>query len=243
MSEIFAGQLTAVANVVLAAFAIVTAILAGLAFLKQSREVRDQAEMLRIQAEQLGEQRKINELQAEDLRESLRERIRLRQVAERQQADQILFWMSSTWLPAIPEKIARSGFSSPSTTAVHMAVIVNESRRPIQNVVCRISAASDLEKNSPPSPGESGFAILIGQLPVTGFGSHPDSDSLKNLTLPYPEFRIRPGETFGFLFAIDSHQPLRELAFLVAVRFTDDTDVNWQIEDDGHLKQISDRNW
>ncbi|MFY9773197.1 MAG: hypothetical protein WAK28_01345 [Trebonia sp.] len=71
MSEIFAGQLTAVANVVLAAFAIVTAILAGLAFLKQSREVHDQAEMLRIQAEQLGEQRKINELQAEDLRESL----------------------------------------------------------------------------------------------------------------------------------------------------------------------------
>jgi hypothetical protein len=47
MSEVFAGQLTAVANVVLAVFAIITAVLAGLAFRKQSREVSDQAEMLR----------------------------------------------------------------------------------------------------------------------------------------------------------------------------------------------------
>jgi hypothetical protein len=47
MSDIFAAQITAVANVVLAVFAIITAILAGLAFRKQSREVRDQAEMLR----------------------------------------------------------------------------------------------------------------------------------------------------------------------------------------------------
>lgn len=47
MSEIFTGQLAAVANVFLAVFAIVTAVLAGLAFRKQSREVGDQAEMLR----------------------------------------------------------------------------------------------------------------------------------------------------------------------------------------------------
>lgn len=47
MSEVFATQLTAVANVVLAVFAIITAVLAGLAFRKQAREVSDQAEMLR----------------------------------------------------------------------------------------------------------------------------------------------------------------------------------------------------
>lgn len=47
MSDIFAAQLTAVANAVLAVFAIVTAVLAGLAFREQSREVSDQAEMLR----------------------------------------------------------------------------------------------------------------------------------------------------------------------------------------------------
>ena len=40
MSEIFTGQLTAVANAVLAVFALITAVLAGFAFLKQSREVQ-----------------------------------------------------------------------------------------------------------------------------------------------------------------------------------------------------------
>ena len=39
MSEIFAEQLTAVANVFLAVFAIVTAVFAWLTFRKQSREV------------------------------------------------------------------------------------------------------------------------------------------------------------------------------------------------------------
>jgi hypothetical protein len=83
MSEIFAEQLTALANVVLAVFAIVTAVLAGLAFLKQSREVSDQAEMLDLQRRQLDAQREdsvrqmeVLKLQAVDLRESLEERRR-----------------------------------------------------------------------------------------------------------------------------------------------------------------------
>lgn len=61
MSLIFATQLTAVATVALAVLALATAVLAYLAWRKQSREVRDQAEMLRLQAEefsQLSEDRK-----------------------------------------------------------------------------------------------------------------------------------------------------------------------------------------
>lgn len=83
MSLIFATQMTAVATAVLAAFAIVTAFYAVRAFRKQSQEVSDQAEMLRVQSEQLTEQRKINErqtevlaLQAAELRESFAERKR-----------------------------------------------------------------------------------------------------------------------------------------------------------------------
>lgn len=83
MSLIFATQLTAIATAVLALFAIITAYYARKAFLKQSQEIRDQAEMLRVQPEQLEEQRKINaeqtkvlQLQAAELNESLRERIR-----------------------------------------------------------------------------------------------------------------------------------------------------------------------
>jgi hypothetical protein len=59
--------------------------------LKQSQEVSDQAAMLRIQSEQLDEQRKLNKeqtrvlaLQAEELRESLAER--KREAVERRNA-------------------------------------------------------------------------------------------------------------------------------------------------------------
>lgn len=53
MSEIFAVQLTAAATLALAVLALATAVLAYLAWRKQSREVSDQAEMLRLQAAEL----------------------------------------------------------------------------------------------------------------------------------------------------------------------------------------------
>jgi hypothetical protein len=81
MSLIFATQLTAVATVILAVFAIITGFYAVRAFRKQSQEVSHQAEMLRVQSEQLTDQRAVNAeqlrvlaLQAEELRASLAER-------------------------------------------------------------------------------------------------------------------------------------------------------------------------
>jgi hypothetical protein len=101
MSEIFAGQLAAVANVVLAVFAIITAVLAGLAFRKQSREVSDQAEMLNLQRHQLEDQREatagqagVLKLQAEDLRESLKERKRQAEAEYRAQAAMVAAWFA-----------------------------------------------------------------------------------------------------------------------------------------------------
>jgi hypothetical protein len=90
------GEITAIATAVLAVFAIVTGIYAVRAFRKQSKEVSDQAEMLRVQSEQLEEQRKINAeqtrvlaLQAEELRESLGERKREADQRRRAQAAQV----------------------------------------------------------------------------------------------------------------------------------------------------------
>jgi len=83
--------ITAIATVLLAVFAIVTAYYARQAFLKQSEEVSDQAKMLKVQSDQLEEQRTINALQAKDLEESLKERARLRRIAEREQADDVGF--------------------------------------------------------------------------------------------------------------------------------------------------------
>lgn len=55
------GPLRARRRAVLALFAIITAVYAVRAFRKQSQEVSDQATMLKVQSEQLAEQRRINE--------------------------------------------------------------------------------------------------------------------------------------------------------------------------------------
>src|SRR5690348_2788746 len=96
MSGDFFTEITAIATAVLAAFAIVTAFFAFLAWLGQRKEIEDQAAMLRVQADQLGEQRTINALQAKDLQESLKERERLRRITEREQANDVGF----AWWPA-----------------------------------------------------------------------------------------------------------------------------------------------
>lgn len=96
MSVDLSGEITAIATAVLAVFAILTAYYARKAFLKQSQEVTDQASMLKVQSDELEEQRKINAeqtrvlaLQAEELRESLGERKREADQRRRAQAAQV----------------------------------------------------------------------------------------------------------------------------------------------------------
>jgi hypothetical protein len=92
----WADILTAIATVVLAVFAIVTAWYARKAFLKQSKEVTDQAGMLAVQSAQLEEQKTINAqqievltLQAAELRESYFERKREKAAREEAQAARV----------------------------------------------------------------------------------------------------------------------------------------------------------
>lgn len=87
---------TAIATFGLLAGAIVTAVYAIRAFREQSKEVRDQAEMIRIQSDQLAEQRRINEkqtevleLQAAELRESIEDRKRETEQRRRAQASRV----------------------------------------------------------------------------------------------------------------------------------------------------------
>lgn len=102
MSLLFATQLTAVATVVLAVGAIVTAFFAFRAFRKQSQEVSEQGRMLTIQSAQLDEQRRINaeqtkvlELQKDELRASLEER-------RREAVDRRRFQASRVFISAEP---------------------------------------------------------------------------------------------------------------------------------------------
>lgn len=78
MSEIYAVQLTAVATLALAVLALATAVLAFMAWRKQSKEVRDQAEML--------------ELQSKELRQVTADRNREAEERRRAQAVQVYMW-------------------------------------------------------------------------------------------------------------------------------------------------------
>jgi hypothetical protein len=160
MSLIFATQLTAVATAVLAAFAIVTAWYARRAFLKQSQEVaaierqvtdqqeltRQQANLLEIQSDQLDIQRQqlvdqreasarqaeVFELQATELRESLEERKRDTEERRRAQASCIFIWDErSDSDPAVNQVQSALGVVSRRGISVH---IENTSPQPIYDL-------------------------------------------------------------------------------------------------------------
>jgi hypothetical protein len=131
MSLIFATQFSALATAVLAVFAVVTAVFAILAFRKQSKEVSDQAEMLKVQSDQLAEDRTVNaeqirvlKLQADDLRESLKER--QREAEERRRAQASRVFIEAGHQPPRQGK-AINGVTSARTSAK----IINDSNQPI----------------------------------------------------------------------------------------------------------------
>ena len=226
MSLIFATQLTAVATAVLAVFAIVTTVFAVRAFRKQSQEVRDQASLLKVQSDQLGEQRTINALQAKDLQESLKERERLRRIAERGQADDVGFawWPASHALvitpPAQPPPGTRVGtvaVAHADTTGMSVLVLDNASRRRILDVACRIEPSEGV--------GLTLAAERVGLLADTLLGSH--RGMLDNLADGSTVALIRVGLRYGFLvrFDLEKNRDVR-----LAARFTDDAGLHWQID-------------
>jgi hypothetical protein len=145
MSVVFATQLTAMATAILAAFTIITAVVAAFAFKKQSNAVSDgremigqQKDMLEVQAKRLDvyrqqvdeqrqindEQRKLNvarvetlELQAREIRASLDQRERDAEEQRRSQAARVTAW-----------------FARPSPEGPWGAVIRNASDLPILDV-------------------------------------------------------------------------------------------------------------
>jgi hypothetical protein len=173
MSLIFATQLTAVATAVLAGFAIITAIVAGLAFRKQSQEVsaieqqvkdaRDlaskQADLLQIQSgqldlqrQQLEDQRNANARQAEilglqatELRESLQDR--KREAAERRQSQAARVLLTETRHPYISNPSVITGGVARVTAA-----ITNGSGAPIYDTELRWHLGSAPHGDPNPQP-------------------------------------------------------------------------------------------
>jgi hypothetical protein len=193
----------------------------------------------RKQSEELEEQREINKLQAQDLEESLKERKRLRQVAEREQANDIGF----AWWPASHVLIMKPPSQPPPGTPRHpqvvehvdtsgMSVLVvdNASRRRILDAACRIE------------PSEGAALTLaaeqIGQLADVPIESH--RAMLNQLADGSTVSLIRAGSRYGFLFRFDlEKQPGARLA----AQFTDDAGLHWQIDQDLHLEPLDKRGW
>ena len=123
----------------LAVFAILTTIYAVRAFRKQSQEVSDQALMLKVQAEQLAEQRKINTeqtkvlaLQASELRESLDERTRDTAERRRAQASRVFVWTEHGLDPRVTQAQRSSGLAVLEAITVH---VKNSSKQPVYDLI------------------------------------------------------------------------------------------------------------
>jgi hypothetical protein len=148
--------ITAIATVGLFVGAIFTAIYAIKAFRKQSQEVTDQAEMLKIQSDQLGEQRKINErqvavleLQHRELEASLKQRVADATAARSSQASKIYVWIENreagNRIVSVGRDFYVSGeqmeqISADPSLAVYL---YNTSSQPIYDVVIRTDHGAD----------------------------------------------------------------------------------------------------
>ena len=139
MSLLAATDITAVATAVLAIGAIITAILAGLAFRKQAEEVKllsrqldDQQALAKQQAEALALQAQQLDLNRQQLAEQHRDLSQRERLLERQQANAVdlVVWPAKN----LPRE--------PSTC---LAVIFNRSARPIRDVRCRIELGEKRE--------------------------------------------------------------------------------------------------
>jgi hypothetical protein len=106
-----------------------------------------------------------------------------------------------------------------------MAVVSNDSRRPIRNVVRKYDRA----------------AVMVGRLVDWQPGASAIALNLIQ-AVPRSSARvIRAGETYGFAFELISHRVI--LGGLGEARFTDDAGRHWQLDEEQHLQALDDRDW
>ena len=158
-------------------------------------------------------------MQRIQLREQQHELREHRLIFERQQADKVNLTRDHS--DATP-----ASYSAPGQ--VWMAVITNDSERPIRDAASRIQ----LIQGGPLLSG-----ARIGELipMVTAQGGRVFQDrSIENKVAV-----IRSSHSYGFAFSagVDEHP-----AAQVTVRFTDDVGLHWQLDQDLHLKKLDNRN-
>jgi hypothetical protein len=192
----------------------VTAGVALLALIGAGIAYKYQAEQVRLQREQLADQKEASRQQSR----VIAEQNRLRQ---REQADQVEF----SWQPSAP-------LDETQQDEIWMGVVRNASQRPVRDVVCRIHPhpAEDFEF------GAQG----VGQLMNIGMDTRANVPTFASPRLGDMVPLIRRDAACGFKTSITVHD--HGVARMM-VRFTDDAGLHWEIDPDLHLKKLDHRDW
>lgn len=209
MSLLGATILSAIATVVLALGAIVTGVLAWLAFRKQSEEVRTIQRQLDVQHDQFESLKKIStkqavvlELQARDLQKSLDQREREAEDRRQGQAMAVTTWLAEDEHPLGGTLLA--------------AVLSNQSSQPIYDVQAYLHYMEDYRLGSEWEATMGGASAVIKMVA-------PHSDlhvGLSREASPYPE------EDDG-------------MAYRPSIMFTDAFGNRWERNPRGVLNPVS----
>ena len=214
-----AARATALATVVLAIGAIVTAMLAGLAFRAQSQQVKllgsqldDQKELTSYQGKAIELQSQQLEVNRQQLDQQQQDLLRRTLLLERAQADVIDFeaWPSEN-LPGQPPYC--------------LTLLWNNSKRPIRHVRCRI----DFQDT-----GEQHLMTWIGSR------IEADYESPRLGTWYRPKYFnaplvMRRDSVFGFEYDLGGDH---DRHWTTTARFTDDAGLHWQIDHELHLQRL-----
>lgn len=185
-----------------------TWVAAGVAFLAligAALAYRTQSEQLRLQRMQLADQTRVQ---------------------EREQANQV---------DVFTQKIDPSALllTDPFTSDDGMLVVVNSSKRPIQDVTCKLSRS---ETDGEPEP--SRLADSSGELRPYPPGRQEDTFLVTGESgVPL----IRAGTKGGFIWSFADSPGSKWLQFWV--RFTDDAGLHWEIDNLLHLEKLAQRDW
>jgi hypothetical protein len=143
---------------------------------------------------------------------------------ERQQADAV----DLTWRPGEEVKAAETNLAYRSETTI--VVVMNNSHRPVRNITARMS---ELATNKVIEP------IKFGRIWIDGLGVSAllTFEPVIGDTAPV---LAGGNNNVGFLFDFDVHPDALKKA-AITVRFTDDVDLHWQIDQSLRLKRLETR--
>lgn len=147
-------------------------------------------------------------------------------VQEREQANQI----DIAWQHIDPRALL---LMEEFTKVDSMLVVVNNSRRPIRSVTSKLARSATSGESEPERPADG-----AGELRPYP----PDRQEDTFIVVGGPTVPVvKAGAKGGFIWLSADKPELKWLNFWV--RFTDDADLDWEIDTGLHLEKLAERDW